>query len=110
MIVVAQWGNLNRWKYLHQVAVLFSLAERTNYGRVWPEPLLSISTCCHIENHVKFKNPSWSGSAAPVPPLSDPKIQWNFKINKGNKMFDTFLIFYILKQFLSQHRIDGCEY
>ena len=45
MIVVAQWGNLNRWTYLHQVAVLFSLAERTNHGQVWPEPLLSISTC-----------------------------------------------------------------
>ena len=45
MIVVAQWGNLNRWTYLHQVAVLFSLAERTNHGRVWPEPLLSISPC-----------------------------------------------------------------
>ena len=48
MIVVAQWGNLNRWTYLHQVAVLFSLAERTNHGRVWPEPLLSISTCSSI--------------------------------------------------------------
>jgi hypothetical protein len=45
MIVVAQWGNLNRWTYLHQVAVLFSL---TNHGRVWPEPLLSISTCYFI--------------------------------------------------------------
>jgi hypothetical protein len=45
MIVVAQWGNLNRWTYLHQVAKLFRLTERTNHGRVWLEPLLSISTC-----------------------------------------------------------------
>ena len=29
----------------NQVAVLFSLADKTNHGRVWPEPLLSISTC-----------------------------------------------------------------
>jgi hypothetical protein len=27
--------------YVHQVAVLFSLADKTNHGAVWPEPLLS---------------------------------------------------------------------
>ena len=45
IIVVVKWANLNRWPNVHQVAVLFSLADNTNHGPVWPEPLLSNSAC-----------------------------------------------------------------
>jgi hypothetical protein len=55
MIAVTQWGNLNGWTYLHKVAVLFSLAEKTNHGWVWPEPLLSISTCLYVIVEIRRK-------------------------------------------------------
>ena len=34
MLVVVQWANLNRWPNGHQVAVLFSLADKTNHRPV----------------------------------------------------------------------------
>jgi hypothetical protein len=34
MIVVVKWGKLNMWTYLHQDAVLFSLAERQTWTGV----------------------------------------------------------------------------
>ena len=32
IIVVVLWANLNRWPNVHQVAVLFSFADKTNKG------------------------------------------------------------------------------
>ena len=47
-IVVVKIGNLNKWPYVHQVAVLFSLSDKTNHEPVWPEPVLSNITCFNI--------------------------------------------------------------
>jgi hypothetical protein len=89
MIVVAQWGNLNRWTYLHQVALLLSLAERTNHGR---EPLLSISTSCvTLQHFVKHRTIQYDLISPPIPYVG--YICTAYKLNKLSST--EYFMFYI---------------
>ena len=78
-----------------------------NGGIKYPQLLVWISTHAipipfwYIDNDVKFQNPSWSGSAAPRSPFTDPKIQRIFKIYKGKNIHMRFLFFLFLNNFLA---------
>ena len=63
----------------------------------------------YIESHNKFQDPSWCGSAASRYAFLHTKIQRISKIYKGKKISDKFFTFIIFKQFVSQHRMNGCD-
>ena len=78
---------------MHQVAVLFSLAEKTNHGPVWPEPLLSNSTCVKAlkievrktgKSCITFSNFSKCIFFWNYPFGSDAMDFWKFRTKSGN--------------------------
>jgi hypothetical protein len=59
----------------------------------------------YIKVHVKFQNPSWSGSAAARPHFSDLKIQRILNIYKGKNLQTHFSIFIFSNSFLAKIRL-----